>query len=65
MIFRGFKAPTKKVKKGAIDHFRGSKTVSNVKPMYLEIKLKRAMSLEIKKQKTKNGWLFLRINCRR
>ena len=32
----------KKFKKGTRDHFRGSKTLSKLKPMYLEVKMKGA-----------------------
>ena len=32
----------KDVKKGTRDHFRGCETLSKVKPMYLEVKLKEA-----------------------
>ena len=32
----------KEVKKGTKEHFRGSKTLNKVRPMYLEVKLKEA-----------------------
>ena len=55
------------IKRGTRDIFRGCKTLSKCKVYVFRGKIERSlislMSLEVKKQKAKNNWLFFRINC--
>ena len=71
-ICRGFKAATK-TKRSQLSHekkhFRSCKTRSKEgKAVVFRAKIERSyislISLEIKKEKTKNDALFLMINCR-